>query len=103
MRKIPNYWGYQTDTAKDGVEGLQKIESFKPDIVLTKTNLSPKELDFLEGALAEDREAWCAKGRIPPEAHWHLFGYGLNEIQLLDASLLPEVRNIRFQRPRLAR
>jgi len=35
MAELIASWGYQTETANDGVEGLDKVESWNPGIVLT--------------------------------------------------------------------
>lgn len=60
----------------------------------------PFLLTLLRNCLRTLREAWSAKGRIPPDAHYHLYGYGLDEINVLDSSLLPVPRNLGFQRQR---
>jgi two-component system OmpR family response regulator len=35
LAEVLTVWGYQTDTASDGVEALQKVDSFHPDIVIS--------------------------------------------------------------------
>jgi len=58
----------------------------------------PFLLKLLGNCLRTLRAAWSVKGRIPPDAHWHLFGYGLDEIHQIDETLLPKVRSLRVQR-----
>jgi hypothetical protein len=60
----------------------------------------PFLLKLLRNCLRTLREAWLAKGKVPPDVHWHLFGYGLDKLHLLDADLLPEARSLRIQRYR---
>ena len=55
VERILNQWGYQTEAANDGVEGLQKVRSFKPDIVLADLQMPRMDgLELLEKARAED-------------------------------------------------
>ena len=35
LAELLSAWGYRTETAKDGLEGLQKLESWSPGIVIT--------------------------------------------------------------------
>ncbi len=46
MAELISAWGYRTETARDGVEGLEKIESFGPGIVVT--DLKMPRLDGME-------------------------------------------------------
>lgn len=57
-------------------------------------------LTLLRDCLGTLRQAWLAKGKIPPDVHWYLFGNRLDEIHLLDTDLLPQVRSLRIQRSR---
>jgi len=46
LAELISAWGYRTETARDGVEGLEKIESFDPGIVVT--DLKMPRLDGME-------------------------------------------------------
>lgn len=47
-------WGYETETAQDGIEGLEKIKSFKPDIVITDIRMPRMDgLQFFKRAHAK--------------------------------------------------
>ncbi|MFZ0312054.1 MAG: response regulator, partial [Candidatus Korobacteraceae bacterium] len=35
LAELVSAWGYQTETASDGVEGLEAVERFNPAIVIT--------------------------------------------------------------------
>src|SRR5690349_2395756 len=35
LAELISAWGYRTDTAKDGLEGLEKVTSWAPGIVIT--------------------------------------------------------------------
>src|SRR5882757_10510952 len=35
LAELVSAWGYKTETARDGVEGLEKVASFSPSIILT--------------------------------------------------------------------
>ncbi|MBA3916026.1 MAG: sigma-54-dependent Fis family transcriptional regulator, partial [Acidobacteriales bacterium] len=35
LAELVTAWGYQTETARDGAEGLDKVEAFSPNIVVT--------------------------------------------------------------------
>ena len=61
---------------------------------------APFLLTLLQNSINTLKGAWCSRGKVPPEVHWHLFGYGLDRLEYLDSSLLPEVRSLRFQRNR---
>lgn len=55
---------------------------------------------LLRDCLRTLREAWIAKGKVPPDVHWHLFGNRIDEVRLLDIDLLPAARSLRIQRTR---
>src|SRR5512146_2573134 len=46
LAELVSAWGYRTETAEDGVEGLDKIESFSPGIVIT--DLKMPRMDGME-------------------------------------------------------
>lgn len=60
----------------------------------------PFLLSLLRNCLNTLREKWSANGMIPPDVHSYLFHYGLDEIHLLDSSLIPTPLNIGLQRQR---
>jgi hypothetical protein len=60
----------------------------------------PFLLSLLRNCLRTVREAWIAKGKIPPDVYWHVFGVSYEELNLLDQNLLPQTRSLRFQRIR---
>src|ERR1041385_7035548 len=35
LAELVSAWGYRTETARDGVEGLEKVSSWSPGIVIT--------------------------------------------------------------------
>ena len=35
LAELISGWGYRTETARDGLEGLERVELFSPGIVLT--------------------------------------------------------------------
>jgi len=35
LAELVSAWGYRTDTAKDGLEGLEKVATWSPGIVVT--------------------------------------------------------------------
>ena len=35
MAELVSAWGYRTETAKDGLEGLEKVATWSPGIVIT--------------------------------------------------------------------
>lgn len=57
-------------------------------------------LTLLRNCMRTVRESWVARGRVPPDVHWHLFGSGWDKLRLLDAEQLPEPRTLRVQRNR---
>ncbi len=61
---------------------------------------APFLLNLLRKCIESLRASWIAKGNVPPEAHWHIFGSGMDELQLLDRTLLPEPTTLRIQRHR---
>ncbi len=46
LAELISAWGYRTETARDGMEGLEKIESFSPGIVVT--DLKMPRMDGME-------------------------------------------------------
>ncbi|HVP56064.1 MAG TPA: sigma-54 dependent transcriptional regulator [Candidatus Eisenbacteria bacterium] len=46
LAELVRAWGYQTDTAEDGVEGLAKVESWNPCIIVT--DLKMPRMDGME-------------------------------------------------------
>src|SRR5512146_1103926 len=46
LAELVSAWGYRTETAEDGVDGLDKIESFSPGIVIT--DLKMPRMDGME-------------------------------------------------------
>jgi two-component system response regulator ChvI len=46
LAELVRAWGYQTETAEDGVEGLAKVESWEPSIVVT--DLKMPRMDGME-------------------------------------------------------
>ena len=62
-------WGYETDTASDGVEGLARAESFRPQVVIADLVMPRMDgLGLLSGLVSElDRLAvvmLTAKGSV---------------------------------------
>ena len=53
MAELLGAWGYETETAEDGVEGLAKVESWNPGIVITDLKMPAHGW---HGAAAADRE-----------------------------------------------
>lgn len=46
LAELVSAWGYRTETARDGIEGLDKIEAFSPGIVVT--DLKMPRMDGME-------------------------------------------------------
>ncbi|HEX6880625.1 MAG TPA: response regulator, partial [Terriglobales bacterium] len=46
LAELISAWGYRTETAQDGMEGLEKIETFGPGIVVT--DLKMPRMDGME-------------------------------------------------------
>jgi hypothetical protein len=57
-------------------------------------------LKLLRNCIGSLRATWIAKGTVPPDVHWHIFGSGLDEIRMLDRTLLTVPINLRIQRSR---
>lgn len=69
LSELVRGWGYETDTAADGVEGLARAESFRPQVVIADLVMPRMDgLGFLSGLVSElDRLAVVmvtAKGSI---------------------------------------
>jgi CheY-like chemotaxis protein len=51
LAELIEQWGYQVETARNGLEGLEKIRPFKPDIILTDVKMPLMDgLELLEKA-----------------------------------------------------
>lgn len=49
LAEVISAWGYQTDTAQDGVEGLERVAAFNPTIVITDLRMPRMHgLDLLQ-------------------------------------------------------
>ena len=46
LAELISAWGYRAETARDGIEGLERIESFGPGIVVT--DLKMPRMDGME-------------------------------------------------------
>src|SRR5438270_4004945 len=46
MAELVSSWGYRTETARDGLEGLEKVAAWSPGIVIT--DLKMPRLDGME-------------------------------------------------------
>ncbi len=69
LSELVRGWGYETDTASDGVEGLARAESFRPQVVIADLVMPRMDgLDLLSGLVSElDRLAvvmLTAKGSV---------------------------------------
>ena len=69
LSELVRGWGYETDTASDGVEGLARAESFRPQVVIADLVMPRMDgLGLLSGLVSElDRLAvvmLTAKGSI---------------------------------------
>jgi len=60
----------------------------------------PFLLRLLRNCIGSLRATWIAKGKVPTEAHCHIFGFGLDELGMLDRTLLPTPTTLRIQRSR---
>jgi DNA-binding NtrC family response regulator len=57
LAELISSWGYRTETARDGVEGLEKVEQWTPSIVITDLKMPRMGgLELLE-KLAEQTQA----------------------------------------------
>src|SRR2546430_14132712 len=58
LAELVGAWGYRTETARDGVEGLEKFHSWGPAIVVTDINLPRMNgMQLLERIAAHPQEA----------------------------------------------
>jgi hypothetical protein len=58
-------------------------------------------LELLQNSLETIRRAMLARGLVPPDVHWHLFGDDhLDTLKFLDMSLLPQTLTLGIQRAR---
>jgi DNA-binding NtrC family response regulator len=57
MAELISGWGYRTETAHDGLEGLEKVELFSPGIVLTDLKMPRMDGMALLSKLAERSES----------------------------------------------
>jgi DNA-binding NtrC family response regulator len=57
MAELISGWGYRTETAHDGLEGLEKVELFAPGIVLTDLKMPRMDGMALLSKLAERSES----------------------------------------------
>ncbi|HSB74182.1 MAG TPA: sigma-54 dependent transcriptional regulator, partial [Terriglobales bacterium] len=57
LAELISGWGYRTETARDGLEGLEKVELFSPGIVLTDLKMPRMDGMELLSKLAERAES----------------------------------------------
>ena len=57
LAELISGWGYRTETAHDGLEGLEKVELFSPGIVLTDLKMPRMDGMSLRSKLAERSES----------------------------------------------
>src|SRR5690348_5369147 len=57
LAELISGWGYRTETAHDGLEGLEKVELFSPGIVLTDLKMPRMDGMSLLSKLAERSES----------------------------------------------
>ncbi|HLX74615.1 MAG TPA: sigma-54 dependent transcriptional regulator [Terriglobales bacterium] len=57
LAELISGWGYRTETARDGLEGLEKVELFSPGIVLTDLKMPRMDGMELLSKLAERTES----------------------------------------------
>ncbi|HKC70904.1 MAG TPA: response regulator, partial [Terriglobales bacterium] len=57
LAELISGWGYHTETAHDGLEGLEKVELFAPGIVLTDLKMPRMDGMSLLSKLAERSES----------------------------------------------
>jgi DNA-binding NtrC family response regulator len=57
LAELISGWGYRTETARDGLEGLEKVELFSPGIVLTDLKMPRMDGMSLLAKLAERSES----------------------------------------------
>src|SRR5579863_2232472 len=57
LAELISGWGYRTETARDGLEGLEKVELFSPGIVLTDLKMPRMDGMELLSKLAERSES----------------------------------------------
>jgi DNA-binding NtrC family response regulator len=54
LAELVSAWGYRTETARDGVEGLEKVASWNPGIVITDLKMPRMDgIDLLEHVAAQ--------------------------------------------------
>lgn len=56
LAELVSDWGYQTETARDGVEGLEKVRSFEPAIIVTDLKMPRLDGIGLLTRLGEESE-----------------------------------------------
>ncbi len=57
LAELIGAWGYKTETARDGVEGLEKLESWNPGIVVTDLKMPRMDgMELLEHVAAQPRQ-----------------------------------------------
>ena len=56
LAELVSDWGYQTETARDGIEGLEKVHSFEPAIIVTDLKMPRLDGIGLLTRLGEESE-----------------------------------------------
>ena len=56
LAELVSDWGYQTETARDGIEGLEKVRSFEPAIIVTDLKMPRLDGIGLLTRLGEESE-----------------------------------------------
>src|SRR5256885_9449936 len=69
LAELVSAWGYRAETARDGAEGLDKVTSWAPSIVVTDLKMPRMGgLELLE-RLATDSQTMAAVLGTAPRAH----------------------------------
>ena len=69
LAELVSGWGYRTETARDGVEGLEKAADWFPGIIVT--DLKMPRMDGLELLIAIERDAVERRGHRADGAGQH--------------------------------
>ncbi len=69
LAELVSGWGYRTETARDGIEGLEKVSEWFPGIIVT--DLKMPRMDGLELLVAVERDAAERSRHRPDRARQH--------------------------------
>ena len=60
LAELVRAWGYEAETASDGVEGLQAVELWNPGIVITDLRMPRMDgMQLLENIAAQPQQVAC--------------------------------------------